>query len=443
MEDHDQDEYAREEENNTMDLNHYESEIGSHQFMPKTFVGLDTSKLGFHIQGQKSPYLELKEKIISEATTLCIEDRMQGVRYLCSIPYNNGTAHCLEAAMSVLRDENIDIYKRFYFMHSKEKYLRLDDHVVYYLYGAFFKQGKRAGPLKYPFDVMFPTVEYILKNYTPDLASRQNALEWLMDIIEDQMMDDGSKCQAITILQNCGDFEEKSWATDQCIELYNVESPADVETEDGDVRDILRGLRTSYALQAEETPETLFVKLCQLVQSYPNKEETEEQITAFFNDILPLNETFEGIKISDICILFHKCVEKLDKFAADNCLREFVATISNVTSEDILIPDVVRILTNFVLPKPLVFAATLLEKLRNDVFAGLNASLMQLNPGLRSEVEQSRNSNDKSAAQEFMMFFEDEIEVIFERYAKEYQLGRKEFDGYITRITKEWMNDTK
>ena len=128
--DHLQDEeYAATTDADTI-LEDYKNELGSHSYMPKDFLGIATKDLGFHIVGKDSTFLALKNKLVDHSTTLKVEDRMQGVRYLCSIPFNDALYHCVEAAMSIISDESIDIYKRYYFLSNNDKFYRLDAHVV-------------------------------------------------------------------------------------------------------------------------------------------------------------------------------------------------------------------------------------------------------------------------------------------------------------------------
>ena len=421
-------------------IDEYASEIGTHGYMPKTFAGLDTSKLGFYIVGQKSAYIELKNKIIKEATSMSVEDRMQGVRYLCSIPYTNGTAHCLEAAMSIIRDESIDIYKRFYFFSNKDKYFRLEDHVVYYIYGGFMKQGIREGPLKVPYELMFLTVSYVLQNYSTEMAARQTALDWCLDLIENDSEDDGSKVKALCILVQHGEQDEQAFAIEQCQQIFDIEDPIDVEIDDTDVRDLLRALRTKHKI----TPNDLAEKLRDIAADTIIRDEiTVDDIHIFFDSqVIEGDLRYEGINIKDICKLLYKELMTFDQWVRADCLAQIVriaceALVDDEYEPSDIIPQLIRVVSNFTQPVPLKLTPSLEERLRNDIFAGLNQSLLRLNEGLRVEVDNSRRSSDKAAVREFLIYFEDEKDLLYKTYAAE--IAKPKFEEHFNRIVAEWM----
>ena len=423
-------------------IDEYASEIGTHGYMPKTFAGLDTSKLGFYIVGQKSAYIELKNKIIKEATSMSVEDRMQGVRYLCSIPYTNGTAHCLEAAMSIIRDGSIDIYKRFYFFSNKDKWFRLDDHLVYYIYGGFFKQGKREGPLKVPYELMFLTVAFILQNYSSEMETRQSALNWCLDLVENDNEDDGTKVKALCILVQHGEQDEQSFAIEQCNEIFNIEDPIDVEIDDNDVRDLLRALRTKHQLGQQDVGETsLDEGLYQaMIRTVPGNNHVQKEIKDFFEQVIDDSDLlYEGIHVKDICRLINRELATFEQWVASDCISNLIRIACDETIEGLdLIPQLIRTLTNFTQPVPLKLTPTLEERLRNDIFAGLNQSLLRMPEAVKEEINKSRQSSDKAAVKEFLIYFEDEKDLLYKVYSNE--MPKSKFEEHFNRITAEWMN---
>ena len=421
--------------------NEYQQEMGSFQYMPRKFAGLDTSKLGFHISGRKvSPFIELKEKIINEGKNMTIEDRMKGVRYMSNIPYANKEAHCLEAALSIIRDETIDIYTRFYFFSSKDKFYRLDDHTVYYIYGGFLKQAERAGPARIPYELVRLTVQYILQNYSPDMASRQNALDWCLNLIEDEHEDIGSKLEAIRLLLQCGDMDERQFAQDQLEAQFEIQDINAIELDDKDVRDLLRGLRTRHRVltgAGGDTPAALFEACCKA--NVESGADVLQSLDDFFNDVVSGPIKFEGISIADVLVMWYKEVQTLDKYKQEECLYQFtnVATDGNIDNEDI-IPNVIRILADFSQPRPFFLGPTLMERLRNDIFAALNRSLYSLNEGVRAEVEASRESEDKAAVKEFLFYFDDEKDILYKQYTQE--LTREQFNQWFDKICNDWIH---
>ena len=419
-------------------INEYRSEMGSFAYMPKNFAGMETDRLGFHIVGRKAPFIELKERIINDAAKMSIEDRMQGVRYLCSIPYNNKEAHCVEAAMSIIRDESVDIYARFYFFSSKDRYYRLDDHTVYYLYGGFLKQALRNKAVKVPYEIIFLTVEYILKNYSPDMASRQISLDFCLDIIENEYEDVGSKLKALRILLNTGDAEERAFARDQLMQQFEVDDINDIEMDDQDVSDLLRAIRMHVGATFVDSaqPTELFASCCKL---HANDADILESLDIFFNDIVNGPIKYEGISISHILVLWYQEVCAQDAYTHDECIRQFVHIVSNPDiPEDDIIPSIIRVLSDFIQPVPFRLGPTIVERLRNDVFAGLNRSLMALNEGVRKDVVESRASEDKSAAKEFLVYFDDEKAELKRTYMAE--ITPDLFEQIFDKTCEEWMS---
>jgi hypothetical protein len=449
---HDDDDYATQGDLDADSelANEYNSELGSHQFMPKSFLGMKTATLGFHIVGQESPFMVLKNKLIQEAASLKVEDRMQGVRYLCSIPYNNGTYHCVEAAMNVICDSSIDVYKRFYFFDSKDKYFRLEDNVVYYCHAGFFKTGMKMGPIAYPYDLMLLSAKYIFQNYGPDTQTRQSCLDWILDIIENPQEDTVTKLKMIDFLMTEGQQDEQNFAQDQ-LYILGVEDINHVEFVAGDeqARDILRYLRTKYTVEKNETPEALFVACCKSQHlDANNQEEQLEIISEFFSNVISDNLKFEGILLADICVLIWKEIESLkqskqnNSFVIQEIIRRFIDVALGYESdaEGDVVVDIINTLENFVTPRPFSLGPSLIERLRNDLFAALQQQVSRLNTGLRQSVEEARTSEDKSAAKEFLVVcFEDTKYNLEKSYEVQHQMNNKQFNDIYDQVIKEWL----
>jgi hypothetical protein len=438
MEDDDYGSYDT-ENTNEESLDTLQEEFGSHQYVPKTFLGMETSKLGFHIVNQPSPFLELKNKIINEASTLKVEDRMQAVRYLCSIPYVNGTAHCVEAAMSIIKDESIDIYTRFYFFASNEKYFRLDDHVSYYCFPGFFKYGLKAGSTLVPYELMIKAAAFIIRSFDADQPVRQTALDWCLDIIESDFEDIQTKLRVLRVFKDLGQIDEQMYADDQ-LEQLGIEDINEVEIDVNEKMavDLLRALRTAHKV-GEDTPENLFVDLCNH-QEVKDGRITPDEITIFFNDYVNSGEKFDGVTISDIMVLMMKEINKLKtSTGGPHVVNEVLFRLLNCIQNNSNVVDILNCLSNFTEPVSFSIGPSLFERLRNEIFAALNKSLLALNEGLREEVEKSRNSKDKAACKEFLIYFDDEKEIMCKQFQKE-GVSPKEFEDTFDKVSKEWMN---
>jgi hypothetical protein len=424
--DHQDEEYAATTDADTI-LEDYKNEIGSHSYMPKDFLGIATKDLGFHIVGKDSTFLALKNKLVDKSSSLKVEDRMQGVRYLCSIPFNDALYHCVEAAMSIISDESIDIYKRYYFLSNNEKFYRLDAHVTQFCYPAFFNWGVKGGPSKTPYDLMQIAAKYILANYGQETSSRQKALDWCLDVVDNEFEDDYSKRAVLEVLLSTGQLDELQFATEQVVILDNLRPVSLAQQAKFEkAQDILRALRKTYSiasLPAESTE--LFVECYKQLQE---GQESTDRLESFFDVYVIGPELFEGLSIRVICNLVYEHIKVVKSYKTD-IIAKFIQ------ADDAL--DILLSLDGIIQPQPLELVPSVEERLRNDVFAGLNSAFMSLGEGLRSAVEESRGSDDKSAAREFIFYFEDEKQELLKTYTK--LVSKEEFEVLFKQVAEEWI----
>ena len=443
-----EDDYANDGSDNLVD--EYSAHMSSGiSYMPKNFLGMETKDLGFFIVGQETPFMILKKKILEEGKQLKLEDRMQGVRYLCSIPYNNATYHCVEAATSIIFDESVDVYKRFYFFDNKDKYFRLDDHVVHYCHPAFFKYGKSQGAVVVPVELMIKSAIYILNHYGSETTIRQTVLDWCLDILEDEVHQDiQTRLAIMKLLLEHGAADEQAFVNEQ-LEALEISHPDDVQPDVTEIsaKNILRAICTKHSIK-DVTPEPLFVACVQYASKHL-KENTEllSRIEAFFQDIVEGESKFDNVIIGDVCKLVWLEIKSLKddqkrggSYVADECILRFIQLIENDLPDDcISIVQILNLLDGFTTPRELSLGPSLHERLRNDVFAALNNSLMNLNEGLRIDVQQSRKSEDKSTAREFLMFFDDEKDMLRQTYVN--LCTEKEFEDLFNKVVEEWIDN--
>ena len=420
----------------------YQNEIGSHSYMPKNFLGISTKDLGFHISGKDSSFLTLKDKLAAEAKTLKPEDRMQGVRYLCSIPFNNAVYYCIEAAMDIIRDETIDIYTRYYFLSNNEKYFRLDDHVVHFCHPAFFNWGIRAGPFKAPYDIMIVSAKFILTKYGADSTIRQKVLDWCLDIIDSAVEDFGSKLKTIRLLKEFGHNDEQQFA-DSALEALPI---AEVGEDYVKAQNILRTLRTTHVFPEDgldETPEEFQMSLASYVDQILERD--TETLDVFFEEYVYGSALFEGISITQICVLIYKqmfriCAEDISQ--VQDSILDIIYGEEGFADASDLIVKLLLVLESYVTPRPFELLPSVEDRIRNEVFAGLNNTFMTLGEGMRKVVEKSRDSEDKSAAMEFLIYFEDDKQTMLRDYTSggAGSISKETFLGLYDKAVKEWLN---
>jgi len=416
-------------------IQEYAQHMGNFAYMPKEFLGLSTSELGFCRKGEKSPFLILKEKIIADAE-ISPEDKMQGVRYLCGIPFANGVSHCMEAVESVIRDERIDIYRRFHFIHSKEKYLRIDDHVAHLAYPLFFKYGLEKGCCEVPFEILVLCAVYIFDTYSPDDQVRQAVLDWCLDIIESPYEDVYTQVEICKFLINHGQQDEFEFA-DEFIKKLGCESPEDYTSTDLEkmARGILRTLQTVY--KVEDNINTFLDVLKKTGATDAQCKTLCDVFDQLYMDCIPSDQVAS--------LVYKAILAQQNEFVRTECLqricREALGGAKDAQMSHDLIYKLVSVLDGFVEPRPLRFEVTEIEKLRNDVFETIQDMLMSIDDGARNAVYTSIDSEDKSCAREFLNLYDIEDEVWTRCKAR--FANREAFITLYKGVIGEWLNIKK
>jgi hypothetical protein len=414
------------------DFSQYQQEIGSFAYMPKKFLDIDTQELGFSRSGQ-SPFLQLKDKIINDPS-ITADDRMQGIRYLCSIPYNNGTKHCVEAVDSIIRDPSIDIYKRFHFINTREKYLRLDDHVAHLAYPLFFKYGLEEGGLVVPVELLLLCAQYIFNSYGADTGIRQGVLDWCLNILENKHEDIYTQLQIAKFFMEHGQPDEIDFAKD-FVESLGLKSPDDMvpTAVEQMARGILRQLQTQYSYV-----DNVNSFLDDLAKHFKAKPEQLDLLCNVFNELC-----LDSVECDMIASVVYQAICKLGEDSPHvkaECMNRIVREVLVYTepTHD-MIYSLIAVLDGFVEPRPLQFVPSPVEKLRNDVFAALSHKLLsEVEEGLRNEVYASIDSTDKSVAKEFLSLYDFVEDEIYE--SNKGNFGKDEFKEAYDQVIKEWLN---
>lgn len=415
-------------------MEEYQKEIGSHAYMPTHFLGMSTEDLGFSRTGQ-SPFLDLKAKLLTD-TSISIEDRMQGIRYLCSIPYNNGTMHCVEVVKHLITDPTVDAYKKFHFINTKEKYLRLDDHVAHHAYPLFFQYGLIEGGAVVPVELMFFCAEYIFHSFSADDNIRQSVLNWCLDILsppeerEEIMFEDfTTQMKVCRFLLDHGQADEADFVTDYLQSLH-IETPEDVPIPqiESIARGILRNLVGTY-----QYADNLNAFLDELVKNYKAPVQAINVLMQVFNEYY-----VDQIQGAHIASLVYQAMGDLQTYEKNECMLRIVreTLMYDEPTHDMLY-SLLAILDGFVEQKPFKLESTPLERLRNEIFAALNHRLSTEVPeDLRNEVFESIRSPEKTTAKEFLAMYSVE-EELWEMNQKD--MRQDEFEDIYKQVIREWL----
>ncbi len=200
-------------------LNEVKDRINSSlNYLPKSFLDINTSTLGnsyFNNSDDIHPFFKLKEKAMD--ANININDRMQAIRFMISIPIKNNIDHCIEAIKTIQFCNEIDIYKRFYFWSTQDPIFKLDDTVIHTLHPWFFTIATQN---EYPLDLILISSGYILNKYGREYDFRQDVLDYLVDLCEDKYAGTRQKLCCAEVLFKFGEPDEQQYGR-QIINKYN------------------------------------------------------------------------------------------------------------------------------------------------------------------------------------------------------------------------------
>ena len=194
----------------------YVNELSSFEYMPQQFLGINTSLFGTTnlklyptIKDETGkdirvhPFIILKQKAID--SSIPYTDRMQAIRYMAKIPYKNFIEHCVEAASSIIKENTIDAYEKFFFYANNDKYIKLEDNIVHALHPVYFQEASNKN---YPLEVTLLAARYIFINYAYDSDERMDVLEYILNIADDKNETVYARAECADMLANFGEGNE-------------------------------------------------------------------------------------------------------------------------------------------------------------------------------------------------------------------------------------------
>ncbi len=438
--------------------NDYITNLSSIEYLPKYFLGIDTSEFGKSshnvtddtgqvINVVESPYFKLKEKALDES--LDMEDRMQCIRYMSRIPYINTVEHCIEATKSIISCEKYDIYKRFHFFANNDKLFKMDDHIVFAIHAYFFTYSVEN---KHPLELILLSARYILSFYSYDSDERNEVLSYVLDIADDENETLYIRAECADILINCGEGIEVTFGL-QIIEklggkdksIYNNLQNVHNETINDSVRKIIRALHKEISLKdttvTVETIQNTLEGPRVLQKNNCNDAKMKEQIRNFLFRIMTDPSKYETLNLCDILILVFCKICKLDETSKQTCierLKEEIIDCENTCSTGFL-TRIINVLTGFVEGEELTFRMSPKDELRSVIFARINAAISLLPESQRNNVLECLMTEDKSMFDGFMDIYspEEELEKEYEgllskeQFKEIFDLTIKQYKGLI------------
>jgi hypothetical protein len=408
----------------------YTNEIGSLEYLPPKFFGIDTRLFGssFVDDNTPHPFIQLKQLILSNSLTQ-YDDKFQCIKYMIHIPYINAHQHCLEACQTILQDESIEVNKRHYFFANNDKYAKLNDNLVYDLHPFFFTLGKER---KYPLMLLLLTCRFIISFYPLESEIRDDVLEFILDIADNKNEAEHIRAECADILYSIGVQEEVIYGMKILQELGHMDQDLNKITlysntqnvHDSTIQDSVRKIiRTLHKEYLQNNTQNNLIGNCSL--EYLHKLITDEaqykhtdRLQEFFTRLMTDPTRFEGLNLVDVFILI---VWKISTFSLEiksECYKRLIEEIidSQQTCHTGYVSRLVNVLSGFVEGDEYMLTMDPKDELRSAVFARLNASISVLPTYLKDDVLNSLWSDDKSVFQEFYNMYSPEEEL-----QKEYQ----------------------
>jgi hypothetical protein len=421
----------------------YSQQIGTFEYMPSKFLGIDTNTFtdSYFEDEREHPFLRLKKFAMD--STVSFEDRIQCVRYMCYIPYKDYVLHCVEASKSIIEEDKYDIYNRYYFFANNMRNSKLDGHVVHELHPYFFFLSSVR---TYPLELTLMTARYIVSQYDYLSDERNAVLEYLLDIADDKDESVYARSECADILLTLGEGNEIIFAN-QVIEelgdLYNENKNKTIYTNaqnahnesiNENTRNIIRALYKEYLLTKtyNDLSKMSYEPIHRELLGINN--EVEDKLHSFFYRVMTDPFRFERLSLSDILFLVYN---KISTFENKNeLMKRLLEEIidCDMTCTTGYFTRIVNTLNGFVTNT--CFTINPRDELRSVIFARINTNIRRLPEKTRERVLEALEEGEHSVFEEFMDYYSPEDEI-----RKEYEglLKEEEFDEIFKKCVNEFM----
>jgi hypothetical protein len=428
----------------------YTYQMGTFEYMPHTFLGIDTSTFSdsYFPDGRENPFLSLK--YFAMTGSVSVEDRMQCVRYMCYIPYTDYIKHCIEAAKTIISEEKYDVYNRFHFFSNNSRYTKLDGHVVFELHPFFFYLALKN---RYPLELTLMSARFIISQYDYLSDERNSVLEYILDVADDPNETVYARSECADILITLGEGNEIIFG-EQVIEelgdLYNENKEKTIytnaqnahnETINENTRNIVRALYKEYLTKF--TYKDLITLTLEPIQDilYKICREPSELtlIQHFLYRIMTDPFRFERLSLADILNLVCFKINTLEH-GGDAYKRLFEEALDcNETCTTGYFTRIVNTLNGFITDKDLTFYINPRDELRSVIFARINKRIRSLPEKSRDSVLQSLEDKELDTFYEFMELYspEEELREEYKNLLTEEEfilIYNKCIDGFVGKV---------
>ena len=404
----------------------YSQQIGTFEYMPSKFLGIDTSTFtdSYFEDEREHPFLRLKKFAMD--STVSFEDRIQCVRYMCYIPYKDYVLHCVEASKSIICEDKYDVYNRYFFFANNMRNSKLDGHVVHELHPYFFILSREK---TYPLELTLMSARYIVSQYDYLSDERNSVLEYLLDIADDKDESVYARSECADILLTLGEGNEIIFAN-QVIEelgdLYNENKNKTIYTNaqnahnesiNENTRNIIRALYKEYLLTKtyNDLSKMSYEPIHRELLGINN--EVEDKLHSFFYRVMTDPFRFERLSLSDILFLVYNKILTFEN--KNELMKRLLEEIidCDMTCTTGYFTRIVNTLNGFITNT--CFTINPRDELRSVIFARINRNIRRLAEKTREKVLEALEEGEHSVFEEFMDYYSPEEEI------------RKEYEGLL------------
>jgi len=401
----------------------YAHQLGTFEYMPHTFLNIDTNTFGdsYFPNGEEHPFLRLKKEAMNKKNTS--EDRMQAVRYMCYIPHENCVEHCIEASKTIIEENEYDVYNRFYFFSNNAKYTKLDGNVVHSLHPFFFELSIKN---KYPIELTLMSARYIISQYPYTSKERNSVLEYILDVADDVNETVYARSECADILVTVGEGDEITFGyqvLEDLGDLYNENKLKTIytnaqnahnETINENTRNIVKALYKEYLIKHTYN-DLVSTDMEPLQNSLINEclvDEDKELVQRFLYRVLTDPFKFERLTLADVLNLVYYKINTFndEKNELVKRLLEEIKECDNTCTTGYF-TRIVNTLNGFMTQKELTFYINPRDEIRSVIFARINNAIRNLNEKDRGAVLDSLDEGDLNAFNEFMEIYSPEEEI--------------------------------
>ena len=415
-------------------LEEYHDTISSIDYLPRYFLDINTDNFGLSLIKDEEihPFLQLKQKGLSSEVS--IEDRMQCVRYMISIPYKENIKHAIEVIKCIQDSKDCDIYELYNFWNTQDPYYKLDDMIIYDMHPYIFKQSKK---IYLPLDLVLTTCKYILSNYGREHEIRQDVLDYMLDIVCNPMCSEREIVDVSDILIKTGELDEVMFGK-QLKSKHELK-----ENNEINVINKLRYLRITYSLKPDDF-EDVMNTIKSFFKEYVLFKYINLSTTLDYKQYLEYGQYLNNLEelVTNENYRFENCSYKVILYLI------YLYNVKNNESMDIFLESIylynkddkqfiIYLLDSCQCPEMnLNLRVNLKTELRTVIFKKYNHILYGLTTIQKNSVLESiKSEDDKMDVEQFLDYYSLEDDI-YKQYKEE--LNREDYNKYYEDIIREY-----